>query len=308
MADWGLAHAADFRCRRLKSTQVQAPQVSVSALCVYPVKSARGIARERVSLTATGFEWDRQWMIVNSRGVFLSQRTHPQLARIVPEVTARALLLSAPGLATLSVPLGVAAARIAVRVWDDACVGIDQGEEAEEWVTRAVGEPARLVRVAPDMERFANRQFAGASPAPLGFPDGYPVLVCNESSLEELNMRLPQRIPMERFRPNIVLRGLPAWAEDHIDTLCFGAVTLRLVKPCTRCAIPSIDQESGVRSTDPLPALREFRFSRHLRGVMFGENAVIVTGAGGQIAREAPVEASYESGFGGPPAPAENRF
>jgi hypothetical protein len=166
----------------------------------------------------------------------------------------------------------------------------------------------RLVRVAPDMERLANPEFAGASPAPLGFPDGYPVLVCNESSLEDLNTRLPQRIPMERFRPNIVLRGLPAWAEDHIDTLCFGAVTLRLVKPCTRCVIPSIDQASGVRSTDPLPALREFRFSRQLRGVMFGENAVIVTGAGGHIVREALVEASYEPGFPGAPGPMQKNI
>jgi hypothetical protein len=226
----------------------------------------------------------------------------------VPEVTPRALLLNAPGLPALSVPLGAAGARLAVRVWDDACVGIDQGGEAEEWVTRALGEPVRLVRAAPDMERVANPDFAGAEPAPLGFPDGYPVLVCNESSLEDLNTRLPQPIPMERFRPNIVLRGLPAWAEDHIDTLCFGEVTLRLVKPCTRCAIPSIDQQSGVRSTDPLPALREFRFSRQLRGVMFGENAVLVTGAGGQIARDAPVEVTYEPGFRGLPGPAGNHI
>ena len=304
MADWRLAHAADFRCRRLKSNQVQPSEVSVSGLCVYPVKSTRGIAREQVSLTATGFEWDRQWMIVNPRGMFLTQRSHPQLARIVPQVSSHALLLSAPGLPALSVPLGAAGARIAVRVWDDACVGIDQGSEAEEWVTRAVGEPVRLVRAAPDMERIANPEFAGAAPAPLGFPDGYPILVCNESSLEDLNMRLPQRIPMERFRPNIVLRGLPAWAEDHIDTLSFGEVTLRLVKPCTRCTIPSIDQESGVRSTDPSPALREFRFSRQLRGVMFGENAVIVRGAGAQIARGAPVEATCEPGFRSVPGPA----
>jgi MOSC domain-containing protein len=270
---------------------VQALQVSVSGLCVYPVKSARGIARERVSLTATGLEWDRQWMIVNAKGVFLSQRTHPQLARIVPEVTPRALLLNAPGLPVLSVPLDAPGARTAVKVWDDACAGIDQGGEAEEWVSRALGEPVRLVRVAPGMGRVANPRFAGAAPAPLGFPDGYPVLVCNEASLEDLNGRLPARIPMERFRPNIVLRGLPAWAEDHIDTLSLGAVTLRLVKPCT---LPSIDQQSGERSTDPLPALKKFRFSRPLRGVMFGENAVIVKGVGAQIERGAAVAASYE--------------
>lgn len=274
---------------------MQTLQVSVAGLFVYPVKSTRGIARERVSLTATGLEGDRQWMIVNTRGVFLSQRSHPQLARIVPQLTEQALLLDAPGLPTLAVPLDAAGARTAVKVWDHACIGLDQGDEARDWVSRAVGEPVRLIRVAPDMSRLANPAFAGATPAPLCFSDGYPVLVCNETSLEDLNERLPARIPMERFRPNIVLRGLPAWAEDHIETLSLGPVTLRLVKPCTRCAIPSIDQQSGERSTDPLPALRKFRFSRALRGVMFGENAVIVGGSGEAIRRGAAVTATYEA-------------
>lgn len=274
---------------------MQALQVSVAGLFVYPVKSTRGIARARVSLTATGLEWDRQWMIVNARGVFLSQRTHPQLARIVPQLTAQALVLDAPGLPTLAVPLDAAGVRTAVRVWDDACIGLDQGDEARDWLSRAVGEPVRLIRVAPDMGRLANPAFAGATPAPLCFPDGYPVLVCNEASLEDLNERLPVRIPMERFRPNIVLRGLPAWAEDHIGMLSLGPVTLRLVKPCTRCAIPSIDQRSGERSVDPLPALRKFRFSGALRGVMFGENAVIVEGSGEAIERGAAVTAAYEA-------------
>lgn len=271
------------------------PAVEVSALYVYPVKSTRGIARARVALVATGFEWDRQWMIVDARGVFLSQRTHPQLARIVPQVTPDALVLNAPGLPALSVPLGSGGARTAVRVWDDACVGIDQGRAAGEWVSHAVGEAVRLIRVSPDMGRIANPQFAGTTPAPLGFPDGYPVLICNEASLEDLNARLPERIPMERFRPNLVLRGLPAWAEDRIDTLSLGPVELRLVKPCTRCTIPSIDQQSGERSTDPAPALKQFRFSKALRGVMFGENAVIVRGSGKALERGAAATVTYEA-------------
>jgi uncharacterized protein YcbX len=274
---------------------VPASEVSVTGLYVYPVKSMRGIARARATLAPSGFEWDRQWMIVNAGGVFLTQRTHPQLARIVPQVTADALVLNAPGLSALSVPLDAAGARTAVRIWDDGCVGIDQGSAAREWVSRAVGEAVRLVRVSPDMGRVANPKFAGTTPAPIGFPDGYPVLVCNEASLEDLNERLPERIPMERFRPNIVLRGLPAWAEDHIDTLTLGPVELRLVKPCIRCTIPSIDQQSGERSTDPAPALKQFRFSRALRGVMFGENAVIVRGSGEAIERGAVATATYEA-------------
>jgi uncharacterized protein YcbX len=274
---------------------VPAIEVSVTGLYVYPVKSMRGIARARATLAPSGFEWDRQWMIVNAGGVFLTQRTLPQLARIVPQVTPDALVLNAPGLSALSVPLDAAGARTAVRIWDDGCVGIDQGSAAREWVSRAVGEAVRLVRVSPDMGRVANPKFAGTTPAPIGFPDGYPVLVCNEASLEDLNERLPERIPMERFRPNIVLRGLPAWAEDHIETLTLGPVELRLVKPCIRCTIPSIDQQSGERSTDPAPALKQFRFSRALRGVMFGENAVIVRGSGEAIERGAVATATYEA-------------
>jgi len=274
---------------------------SITGLFVYPVKSARGIARARVPLTSTGLEWDRQWMIVNTRGVFLTQRSHPQLARIVPEMTPGALVLNAPGLPALTVPLDTRGTPMAVKIWDDACVGIDQGSEAHEWVSSAIGEAVRLMRVAPDMGRVANPKFAGSTRAPIGFPDGYPVLVCNEASLEDLNERLPERIPMERFRPNIVLSGFPAWAEDSIETLTIGPVTLRLVKPCTRCTIPSIDQQTGERSTDPAPALKRFRFSKALRGVMFGENAVIVEGSGEPIERGAAVTAACEA-WGGVPA------
>ena len=262
---------------------------TIVGLFVYPLKSARGIARETARLAATGLEWDRQWMFVNGQGTFLSQRTHPQLARLVPEITAEALVVRAPGRPLLEVPLGAATAdggeRIAVRVHRDPCLGIDQGPSAAEWASETLGEAVRLVRVPAGPARCANPAFAGTTPAPMGFADGFPLLVCNEASLADLNTRLPQPIPMERFRPNLVLSELPAWAEDRIDSLTIGAVRLRLVKPCTRCTIPSIDQHSGMPATDPAPALREFRFSTALRGVTFGENAVIDVGAGEEIGR-----------------------
>src|ERR1700751_4355722 len=238
-------------------------------------------------MTATGFEYDRQWMFINAHGVFLSQRTHPQLARIVPQVDAAELVLHAAGLAPLRLPGPCGGERRSVRVHQDVCVGLDEGAEAAEWASRVVGEPVRVVRVPLHSERRANPVFAGAAPAPMGFADGFPVLVCNQASLQDLNTRLPQAIPMERFRPNVVLEELPAWAEDRIDTLTIGEVTLRLVKPCTRCTIPSIDQQTGEASTDPLPVLRQFRFSKTLRGVTFGENAVIVTGSEAVIERGA---------------------
>jgi uncharacterized protein YcbX len=128
----------------------------------------------------------------------------------------------------------------------------------------------------------------------MGFADGFPVLVCSTASLEDLNRRLPARIPMERFRPNLVLEGLPPWAEDRIDTITVGEVTLRLVKPCTRCTIPSIDQCTGEPSTDPTPVLRQFRFDKLLRGVAFGENAVIVTGIAREIERGTTCRVDFE--------------
>jgi uncharacterized protein YcbX len=152
-------------------------------------------------------------------------------------------------------------------------------------VSRALGQAVRLVRVPPNTERRANPAFAGTVPAPMSFADGYPVLVCNQASLDDLNVRMPEAIPMERFRPNLVLEGLPAWAEDHLDTIRVGDLTLRLVKPCTRCTIPSIDQQTGLASTDPAPVLKKFRFNKELLGVSFGENAVIASGTGCQIER-----------------------
>lgn len=258
----------------------------------------RGVACTQARLDATGLEWDRQWMAVDGKGTFLTQRTHPRLARIVPQITQDALVLNAADMPLLRVPFATPGAQVPVRVWKDSCLGVEQGAAAHEWVSRVIGRPVRLVRVASDMQRIANAQFAGATPAPITFPDGYPVLVCNEASLEDLNARLGEPLPMERFRPNIMLQGLPAWAEDRIDTLTLGPVTLRLVKPCVRCSIPSLDHRTGDPATDPLPVLRKFRFNKTLRGITFGENAVIVSGTGALIKRGTPCQVSFEAPAG----------
>ena len=293
MADWCAAHAGANRPALPRAAKCMTTIATVAALFVYPLKSARGIARARVRVAPTGFEWDRQWMLIDAQGRFLSQRTHPQLARIVPELGAGALVLTAPGQPPLALPLTDGGERVTVRVQLDPCVGLDQGGAAHEWLSRAAGESVRLVRVPPNPERRANPVFAGPEPAPMGFADGYPVLVCNEASLDDLNDRMPVNVPMDRFRPNIVLRGLPAWAEDRIETLTIGELTLRLVKPCTRCTIPAVDQRSGVPSTDPAPVLRKFRFDRKLRGITFGENAVISGGAGSEIERGTPCKIAW---------------
>jgi uncharacterized protein len=269
--------------------------VSVEELHVYPLKSARGIARSTVRLASTGLEWDRNWMLTDSDGGFLTQRTHPRLARIETHLSATGLTLRAPGLPPLELPLALQGDVVSVQVWKDRCEALDQGQAASEWASAVLEKSVRLVRVPSMPKRAANPEYAGPQTAPVAFPDGFPILVCNRASLADLNARMPEQVPMERFRPNIVLNGLPPFAEDRIDLVQIGAVTLKLVKPCTRCVITSTDQRTGERTTNPLPYLREFRFDRKLLGVTFGENAVVVAGFGTSIERGAECSVTFEA-------------
>ena len=270
--------------------------VIVQELHVYPLKSARGIPRTRVRLASTGIEWDRHWLVIREDGTFLTQRTHPLLTRISTDLTGDGLVLTADGCDPLLLPFDPQGMERPVRIWKDACHGLDQGDAAAAWVGGVLGEPAlRIVRAPAIPDRRASPEFAGAEPSPIAFPDAFPILVCNRASLDDLNGRLPQALPMERFRPSVVLEGLPPFAEDRIASLEIGPVILTLVKPCTRCIIPSTDQRTGVRGFDPLPVLKTFRFDRKLLGVTFGENAVITRGVGERLERGAECRVTYEN-------------
>ena len=271
------------------------PHATVQELHVYPMKSARGIPQARVRLAATGFEWDRHWLVVRAEGMFLTQRTHPSLTRIATELTDEGLILTSEGSKPLLLPLTPQGSGRAVRIWKDSCEGLDQGDEAAAWVSTVLGEPVRVVRTPATPDRRADSEFAGPHPAPLAFPDAFPILICNRASLDDLNSRLPEALPMDRFRPNLVLAGLPPFAEDRIASLAIGPIALTLVKPCTRCIIPSTNQRTGIRGLDPLPVLRTFRFDRKLLGVTFGENAVITHGAGEFLERGAECRVTYDN-------------
>ena len=256
----------------------------LSAIRIYPVKACRRVELRETALGAMGLAGDREWMVTRPDGRFLTQRTHPALARIVPRLTGAGLELAAPGMPTLAVARPTAPGSVEVVVWDDRMLALDAGEAAAEWLTRVVGEPARLIARAPDTRRFANRKFVGERDVPVSFADAYPVLVCTTASLADLNARLPAPVPMERFRPNLVVDGWDAFAEDRIHAIRIAGVVLRFVKPCTRCTVPSIDQDTGEPSTDPAPALKEFRFDRVLRGVTFGVNATVEAARGAKLA------------------------
>jgi uncharacterized protein YcbX len=234
-------------------------------------------------------------LVIREDGTFLTQRTHPLLTRIMTELTDEGLVLKSDERQPLLLPLEPVGQARPVRIWKDACTGLDQGDEAAAWAGAVLGETVRIVRTPEVPGRAASPQYAGAIPSPLSFPDGYPILVCNRASLDDLNARLAAPLPMERFRPNLVLTGLQPFAEDRIASIEIGPVRLHLVKPCTRCIIPSTDQRTGIRGFDPLPVLRTFRFDRKLLGVTFGENAVIAGGVGEFLERGAQCRVTYEN-------------
>jgi hypothetical protein len=265
----------------------------VAALHIYPVKSCRGIELQDALLGPRGFDGDREWMIVDRRGRFITQRTHPQLARIETSFDGHELVLRHAAHGSLVVPRHRPLASESLRqvsVWKDSVAAHSCGPEAATWLSACIGTQVELVQAGAATQREPAEPWRNGVPAPVNFPDGFPLLVCSSGSLADLNSRMPEAVPMTRFRPNIVLDGLPAYAEDTLPELDIGAVQLRLVKACTRCTTTIVDQETGEPSSNPLPTLRSYRFDPELLGVTFGQNALIVAGAGQSVRRGAAAE------------------
>jgi len=257
----------------------------IASLHIYPVKSCRGIELESSTVVERGLTFDREWMIVDEDGLFVSQRVMPRLALVETTVTETALELVTPGTGRLAVPLKLEGPARPVMVWRDSLTAIDQGDEAAAWLSSALQRPLRLVRFDPAVRRHCDSTYAGESGAHTAFADAYPMLVLSEASLEDLNSRLAQRLPMNRFRPNIVLSGIDAYEEDHIDEIRLGGLSLKLVKRCTRCQITTTDQVTAAVGIEPLPTLAAYRMSEPLGGVTFGMNAIVAAGAGLSIHR-----------------------
>jgi uncharacterized protein len=256
----------------------------ITALNIYPVKSCRGIALTQGRLTETGFEHDREWLITTPEGRFMTQRERPLLAQIETALTGEQLVLRKPNGAELALPLNLTGPEVEVTIWKDRCGAFDAGDEAANWLSEHIGKPARLVRFDQRRKRPCEKEWTQGMAAYSQFSDAYPWLLISQASLDELNTRLKQPLPMNRFRPNIVVDGLAPFGEDEVNEFIAGDVRLRAVKPCTRCAITTTDQLTGERTTEePLKTLKEFRFDRGLRGVTFGQNMILVSGLGHEL-------------------------
>lgn len=265
-------------------------KVTLSELNLYPVKGCRGIALRRGQVVATGLEvdgiGDREWLVVDANGRFLSQRQHPRLALVETRFIGDALRLKAPGMLGLEVPFASEGDVVEAQVWKDQVAAVTQGEIADAWFSNFLGTPARLLRFDPEATRHADIERTGGAAAPFKFADAFPLLITGRASLDDVNARLAERgeepIGMERFRANLVLDGLAAYDEDRIRELRCGDLLLRPVAPCARCQVPGVDPATGEASRTVPDLLASFR--RQTGGVMFGMNAIVVEGAGTEVA------------------------
>jgi uncharacterized protein YcbX len=267
--------------------------VVISDLYTYPVKSCAGIPHTHSPVTQAGLTFDRRWVMVDHRGIFMTQRTCARMALIRPGATADHLTLDAPGMPTIKVLSragGGAPAQVPVRIFRADTIGFDEGDDVAQWLSQFLRVRCRMLRVHPQAARVAspehvvlwkdkNNDWAPDFPARhlFGFADSFPFLIINQASLDELNQQLLAKgqaaVPINRFRPNIVLQGLPPYDEDYLSGMRINGMTFAFVKPCGRCPIPNIKQETAVSSDEPsltLIANRSFT-----DGVLFGVYAVV---------------------------------
>jgi len=262
----------------------------LSALYRYPLKSGKPEILQSIGLDKLGLAGDRRWMLVDeASGRFLTQRAEAKMSQLSALWNAQGgLTLSAPGLAALDVPLPEADSDLrGVTIWRDTLRVPDAGDEAARWVSDFIGKPTRLVQVPLDRARMTQAGY-GREDDQVAFADGFPLLLIGEASLEDLVQKVGRPLEMLRFRPNLVIEGSAAFAEDGWKRIRIGDVEFRMVKPCSRCILTTIDPQTGERSADrePLATLQKYRAQAD--GAMFGQN--LVNDSNGQLEVGMPVE------------------
>jgi uncharacterized protein YcbX len=279
-------------------------EAEVTGIYIYPVKSCAGIKVDQWALGPRGLEGDRAWMVVrlesSGKVRFVTQRQLPRMILIKPSLPKGPgghIRLSAQGMPDLDVPIVSSGEELLVKVWGDECSGLDQGDEAAQWLERFLAEDhLRLLHMPLSFQRSLNPKYASAvRNSTTGFADGFPILLSSEESLEDLNARMVARnrdpVPMQRFRPNLTVDGMGAWSEDYWTKIKINDAVMHVVKPCDRCKVPTVHTDVGEYSADnePTATLLTFRTEEHLHfgigggktDVYFGQNVIAESRATG---------------------------
>jgi uncharacterized protein YcbX len=253
----------------------------LAALHIYPVKSLRGLPVRSAQIDHLGAVGDRRFLVVDPAGVFLTQRSVPRMALVEASLDDSALTLRSAGFGEVRVRRAPdpGARLLSVRVWSsEGLQAEDCGDEPASWLGGVLGTPCRLARIGPAFSRPVNAG-RGRPGDLVAFADGYPFLVVSEASLADLNRRIEGAgappVPMNRFRPNLVLGGCEPYAEDAWPRFRIGTVVFRAAGSCTRCVITTTDQSTGVRGAEPLRTLARYRRNAAEPNLVdFGQNLV----------------------------------
>lgn len=260
--------------------------MKISEICIYPIKSLGGISLSSSILEERGLRFDRRWMLVDKEGMFFTQREFPQLATVSVSLAQNGVDVCAVGFGSINVPFGIEGETVKVQVWDSACDAIPNSKNINDWFSDFLKFDCQLVFMPDETKREVNANFNNGNDI-VSFADGYPILLIGENSLKLLNEQLEAELPMNRFRPNLVVSGSAPFAEDIWGKIRIGESVFRTTKPCARCVITTIDQTRGVfDGKEPLASLAKFRmakdvypnafekFGLNATSVLFGQNLV----------------------------------
>ena len=248
--------------------------LKLSQLNIYPIKSLGGIGLETSTVTRRGLKHDRRRMLVDEQGEFVSQRSFPVMATLGTEINAEGIevFLKTQKDNRISIPFDVEFAESdRVKVWSAVCKSMIYPKYINEWFSEILGQKVRLVYMPGSTHRAADGRYAPKGQY-VSFADGFPFLIIGQRSLEDLNNRMDQPLPMNRFRPNMVFTGGEPFVEDSWSDFRVGDVKFRAVKPCARCQVTTTDQDTGARGKEPLTTLAEFRAKNNR--ILFGQNVI----------------------------------
>jgi len=253
---------------------INQPEIILTGIRMYPVKSLAGIDLDQTEVQLQGLQDDRLFMLVDENGLFITQRKYPQLALINVKITQGGFNF----VATNSTPLNIGSANfqsetVPVKIWQDHCLGIVADEKTNQWFSRYLGFPVRLIQYNHQAPRASDPNYSNPDDI-VSFADGFPLLVISQASLNDLNSKLETPVSMTNFRPNIIIDGCDAFAEDDWKQIRIGEVIFDAVKRCSRCVLTTVDPETGIKSENgqPLKTLSQYRKAEG--GVFFGMNLI----------------------------------
>lgn len=242
----------------------------ITQLYIYPVKSLGGIALQQALVTGRGLQYDRRYMLVDEHNVFMTQRTLHKMALFRLALHENGFTVRY-GNEQLIIPFEMKGEQITVTVWDDTVLAVRADDRYNEWFSRMLGQPVKLVYMHDESERPVNPKYADNGEQ-VSFADAYPVLLISEASLDLLNSKLAEPIGMDRFRPNIVVIGMEPHAEDELTFFTLNGIRFKAAKPCARCVMTTINQQTIQVGKEPLATLAKYRQSDHK--INFGENVI----------------------------------